>query len=239
MDVAHLAVALAILIFSVSAHEAVQALAAAWHGDRLALEQGRGTLNPWRHLDMFWTVLMPIVLFVISSGAIIFGMARPAPRREEGPRGPAFAAVGFALAANLAIAVVALSAHRFLYALSPGFAEPRSLNAYLLGQLALVNLLLVALNAILPIAPLDAARLVRLYLPERGRAAMDAAEPFGFLAVMLLLALLYAGGFLDPAYRTVEGGLAAVFDPDYARALVENLRRAPIRPQAQIGRAHV
>lgn len=234
MELVHLTVSIAILVFSVSVHEAVQALTAAWHGDRLALDQGRATLNPWRHIDMFWTILMPIVLFIISSGALIFGMARPAPRRDDGPRGPAFAAVAFALAANLALAFVALASLRFLHALSPGFVEPRSLNAYFLGQLALLNLLLAALNALLPIAPLDAARLVRLYLPEGGRAAMDAAEPFGFLAVMLLLALFYVSGFLDPAYEAVEAGLAAAFDPEYARDLVQNLRRSAAPPQAPV-----
>jgi Zn-dependent protease len=230
MEIVPLAISLVALIFSVSAHEAVHALAAAWQGDRTALEQGRATLNPWRHLDVFWTLLMPIVLFVISSGMLIFGMARPAPRRDDGPRGPAFAAVGFALAANLAIAVVALSTLRMLHGLSPRFVEPHSMNAYFLGQLALVNLLLVIVNAFLPIAPLDAARLVRLYLPERGRAAMDTAEPFGFLAVMLLLALLYVGRFLDPVFEGVEGGLSAIFDAEYARELTANLRRAPVQP---------
>ncbi len=229
MDIAHLGVALAVLIFSTAAHEAAHALAWAWQGDRTALQQGRATLNPWRHADVFWTLLMPVVLFVVSSGALIFGLARPAPSTVENLPRPAtgtLVSIGAALATNLLIALFSVSALVLLRALSPAFVQPDSLNAYLIAQLAIVNLLLVAVHVVFPIAPLDLSKLVRLWLTRRGQELMDAAEPLGYLAVMLLLALLFAGRAVDPMFQGIETGFAALFDPAYARGLIENLRRA-------------
>jgi Zn-dependent protease len=129
-----------------------------------------------------------------------------------------------ALSANLMLALFGLVALLVLHALSPSFAQPGSLNAYLLGQVVLINLALVSLNAILPIPPLDCARVLRQGLGARSRSAMDAFEPFGIFAVMLLLALLFVGDVLDPVFEGVQGAFGAVFDEPYAEALVKNLR---------------
>ena len=52
-----------VLLFSVIAHEIAHGWAALRQGDRTALDAGRLSWNPVRHIDPFLTILLPILTF--------------------------------------------------------------------------------------------------------------------------------------------------------------------------------
>src|SRR3989338_9479642 len=45
----------------------------------ISKEMGRVTLNPLKHIDWFWTVLLPAMLFMSTAGRFMIGMAKPVP----------------------------------------------------------------------------------------------------------------------------------------------------------------
>ena len=85
MDIAHLIQTVAIyalpVIFAITAHEAAHGFAARYFGDDTAWVLGRVTLNPLPHIDPMGTILMPLLLYFATSGALVFGFAKPLPVR--------------------------------------------------------------------------------------------------------------------------------------------------------------
>ena len=74
---------LIVLIFSVMIHEIAHGSVAYSLGDPTAKNEGRLTLNPLRHIDIFGSIILPFLLLissVVSGGqGVIFGWAKPVP----------------------------------------------------------------------------------------------------------------------------------------------------------------
>ncbi len=68
-----------ILIFSAIVHEVSHGLMAERLGDDTAREQGRITLNPIPHIDIWGTILLPLFMWIATSGQFFFGAAKPVP----------------------------------------------------------------------------------------------------------------------------------------------------------------
>lgn len=68
-----------VLIMSAVVHEVSHGIAAFWLGDPTAKYAGRLTLNPLKHLDLWGSFLMPVLLFVVSGGRFFFAAAKPVP----------------------------------------------------------------------------------------------------------------------------------------------------------------
>src|SRR3989338_128615 len=68
-----------ILLMTVTVHEVAHGAVAFIRGDHTAKQMGRLTLNPFRHIDLFWTVLFPLMLFISTAGRFVIGMAKPVP----------------------------------------------------------------------------------------------------------------------------------------------------------------
>ena len=68
-----------IFIMSVVFHEVSHGAIAYIRGDNTAKRMGRLTLNPIRHIDWFWTILFPALLFMSTRGQFMIGMAKPVP----------------------------------------------------------------------------------------------------------------------------------------------------------------
>ncbi len=66
------------LLLAITVHEATHGIVAFLLGDRTAYEQGRVSLDPFKHLDLFGTVIFP-VLCLLSKTGFIFGWAKPVP----------------------------------------------------------------------------------------------------------------------------------------------------------------
>ena len=67
------------VLFSITVHEAAHGYAARYFGDHTASMLGRITLNPLKHIDPVGTILMPLLLYFATSGAFLFGYAKPVP----------------------------------------------------------------------------------------------------------------------------------------------------------------
>nr|WP_301334664.1 site-2 protease family protein [Variovorax dokdonensis] len=174
------------VIFAITVHEAAHGYVARYLGDNTAYVQGRVTLNPVKHIDPFGTILMPILLYFATSGAFLFGYAKPVPVDFGRLRHPKRDMVWVALAgpaSNFAQAI--LWAVMLVVLLGMGVSETFFIQMCRAG--ILVNLVMWAFN-LFPLPPLDGGRVLAGLLP-RGRAQMLLAriEPFGFFIVMGLV----------------------------------------------------
>ena len=174
------------VIFAITGHEAAHGYAARYFGDDTAYLMGRMTLNPLRHIDPVGTILMPLMLYFATSGAFLFGYAKPVPVNFGMLRNPkrhmmwvALAGPGsnFAMAIGWALLLVALVAL--------GIDETFFIKMAQGG--VLVNLVMWAFN-LFPLPPLDGGRVLAGLLPSGGAQTFLARiEPFGFFIVMGLV----------------------------------------------------
>src|SRR3989338_5625218 len=67
------------ILIAVTLHEAAHGWAAWRLGDDTAYMAGRVTFNPLRHIDLFGTLLLPMLLLFLSGGRMMFGFAKPVP----------------------------------------------------------------------------------------------------------------------------------------------------------------
>lgn len=189
MDIAQLIQTVAIyalpVLFAITVHEAAHGYAARHFGDNTAWKMGRVTLNPMAHIDPIGTVLMPLLLYFATSGAFLFGYAKPVPVRFGNLRRPKRDMVWVALAGPGANLAQALLWGALLYILhGVGVAEPFFLKMCQGG--VLVNVVMFAFN-LFPLPPLDGGRIVVGLLPMKQAMAFSRIEPYGFFIVMALV----------------------------------------------------
>jgi Zn-dependent protease len=194
-------------LFAISVHESAHAWTASRCGDPTARMLGRVSLNPIRHIDLFGTIILPLVAAI--SGIPLLGWAKPTPvdprnfRRPvlddiltsvAGPVSNFIVATGALLALG-AISLSSVTGHtvvmRVMQGLYIGFASDSALApvVMLLFMLMIINIVLAVFNLI-PIAPLDGSHVLRHFLSERVRAIYDR------VGIFALLALVYLGGGL-------------------------------------------
>jgi Zn-dependent protease len=176
---------LVILIYSVVLHELAHGLAARAMGDRTAQDMGRLTLNPLKHLDMFGSVILPL-LSRLTLG-VMFGYAKPVPYnpynlsdRRYGPVKVALAGPGV----NLLLAVLCAGMIRaFGHAMAP-------LAVDLIGSAVLINLILAIFN-LMPVPPLDGHWLLITFLPARFHSIKVAFYRFQWLFLVVFAFFIF------------------------------------------------
>jgi Zn-dependent protease len=196
LDVPALIVALLILIFSLSVHEAAHAWSASRLGDDTAKRLGRVSLNPIVHTDPIGTLLLPILAMI--SNAPIIGWAKPTPvntRNLRHPRRDHILVTAAGPVSNLMIAVVAALALRLI----PMGAGPASMIA---TQALLLNVLLAVFN-MLPIPPLDGGQIMMALLPAAISVRLRFLYEYGFLILMALLLTGVLGSLIGPPYYVI------------------------------------
>jgi Zn-dependent protease len=191
-----------VLLFSFVAHELAHAWVAYRQGDPTAYRQGRVTLNPIPHIDLFGTILVPAMLIASRSGFLI-GWAKPVPvvpsNFRHYRRGDILVSLA-GVAANLSIAIVCTLLMIALRSVTAGSAVPGwALQVERVLSVGIsLNFLLVVFN-LLPIPPLDGSRLVYHLLPQRVARAYERVEKYGLLVFVLLLFTGYISFVLWPA----------------------------------------
>jgi len=189
VDIAHLIQTVAIyalpVLFAITVHEAAHGYAARHFGDNTAWMLGRVTLNPAKHIDPVGTILMPLLLYFVTSGAFLFGYAKPVPVRFDRLRNPKRNMVWVALAGPAANLAQALGWGILVYLLPAlGVTEP-FFNRMCQGGV-LVNVVMFAFN-MFPLPPLDGGRILVGLLPHQQAALVSRIEPYGFFVVMALV----------------------------------------------------
>ena len=191
MDFANLIQTVAIyalpVIFAITVHEAAHGYAARHFGDNTAWSLGRVTLNPVKHIDPVGTILMPLMLYFATSGAFLFGYAKPVPVRFDMLKNPKRDMVWVALAGPAANLVQAFLWGVALYLLQgSGVSEPFFIKMCQGG--VLVNVVMFAFN-LFPLPPLDGGRILVGLSPYRQALWVSRVEPWGFFIVMGLVLL--------------------------------------------------
>ncbi len=189
MDIANLIQTVAIyalpVLFAITVHEAAHGYAARHFGDNTAYKLGRMTLNPLKHIDPIGTIAMPLLLYFATSGAFLFGYAKPVPVNFGQLRNPKRDMVWVALAGPGANLIQALLWGILVYLLQAvAVTEPFFLKMCQGG--ILVNVVMFVFN-LFPLPPLDGGRILVGLLPYRQAALVSRVEPWGFFIVMALV----------------------------------------------------
>jgi Zn-dependent protease len=189
MDFAQIIQSIAIyalpVLFAITVHEAAHGYAARHFGDDTAWKLGRITLNPIKHIDPVGTIVMPLVLYFATSGAFLFGYAKPVPVQFGRLKNPKRDMVWVALAGPGANLIQAIAWNLMLYALAfSGIDERFFVEMARAG--VLVNLVMFAFN-LFPLPPLDGGRILVGLLPWKQAMMVSRIEPWGFFIVMALV----------------------------------------------------
>jgi Zn-dependent protease len=185
------------VLLAIVFHEVAHGWVAYHLGDSTAARMGRLTLNPIAHVDLFGTILIPLLL-IVSNAPFLFGYAKPVPVNFQNLRNPKRDMIWVALAGPATNFLLAFTCVLLLKFLAPmvGKGSPSGLSAsifdffvpvvFMLERGILINIVLAVFN-MLPLPPLDGGRVLVGLLPEPFSSMLGRVEPFGFLILLLLL----------------------------------------------------
>lgn len=180
-----------VLLFSMVAHEYAHGYAALKQGDTTAYSLGRLTWNPIPHIDLFMTILLPLISYL--SIGIAFGGAKPVPviprNYRNYKRGDIIVSLA-GVATNCVIAVVCIPliiAVGAVGRVAPVLTESASLLQRMLFYGVPINLGLAAFNLI-PIPPLDGSHVFKYLLPPAWALNYQRLGAQGLLLLFLLIA---------------------------------------------------
>ena len=200
------------VLFAITVHEAAHGYAARHYGDHTAERLGRITPNPLKHIDPVGTIVMPLVLYIATSGAFLFGYAKPVPVNFGNLRNPKRDMVWVALAGPASNFFQAVGWKLLLIVLVvSGVEEPFFVEMAQGG--VLVNLVMWAFN-LFPLPPLDGGRILVGLLPYKQAHQVSRIEPYGFFIVMaLVLAGVVTSIWLLPLMQLGNGAINLLMSP--------------------------
>ena len=181
------------VLFAITIHEAAHGYVARALGDNTAYMMGRVTLNPIKHIDPVGTILMPLMLYFATSGAFLFGYAKPVPVDFGKLRRPKRDMIWVALAGPASNFIQAI-----LWAIGYTLLVGTDTNERFFLEMCkagvLVNLVMWAFN-LFPLPPLDGGRVLVGLLPHRLAYSFSRIEPWGFFIVLGLVLVGIVGTY--------------------------------------------
>ena len=183
---------IAILIMSVVIHEVSHGFMAEWFGDKTARFAGRLTLNPLKHLDLFGSILLPVVL-ILSHSPFLFGWAKPVPYNPNNLSNKKWGTVsvaGAGVLVNFFIAIIFGIIIRF----TSGLSLPE--NFYFITSIIVVMNLALGIFNLVPIPPLDGSKILFSFLPESFSSSIFKSEQYSL--ILLLIFIVFFSQYLVP-----------------------------------------
>jgi Zn-dependent protease len=203
------------VLFAITLHEAAHGYVAKHFGDLTAFAMGRVSLNPLRHIDLVGTIIVPLLIFTVSSAGgngILFGWAKPVPVNFSNLRHPKQDMLWVAAAGPFSNLIMALGwalAYKSGMGLAPG--NPDLVWLVLVGVCGIfVNVSFMVLN-LLPLPPLDGGRIMVSLLPNRLAWKFAQIERYGFIILIVLLITPVLGYILWPMIRLSIAVIGALF----------------------------
>ena len=180
-------ISVVVLLFSVIVHEVAHGYVAYKRGDSTAKLMGRLTLNPIYHIDIFGSILLPLILLMV--GAPAFGWAKSVPINMYNLKNPKRDMILVSLAGVTANFLLAVIAGVIMFFIRNFFADVSVMvSLYIILQyFVVINIVLMIFNLI-PIPPLDGSRVVLFLLPRELAEKYAKIERYGFWIILLLLA---------------------------------------------------
>ena len=192
MDATNSIFYVAILIMSVVIHEVSHGFMAEYFGDDTARRAGRLTLNPLKHLDMFGSIILPVLLVLFKS-PFMFGWAKPVPYNPNNLSNRKWGTISVAAAgvlANFSIAII----FGVIIRLSASYTLPVGFY-FITSAIVIVNLALGIFNLV-PIPPLDGSKILFSFLPESAFSFILAYEQYSL--ILLLVFIIFFSDYLYP-----------------------------------------
>ena len=164
-------------------HEAMHAFTAHWLGDTTAKDEGRLTLNPLKHIDLYTTILLPVLLILLRIPP--FFIAKPVPFNPARVKYEEFGVALIGIAGPLTNFALAVVASLILRSFDIGSSLYDIFNI-----LVIVNLGFFVFNMI-PFPPLDGSRLLYAFAPEPLQKFMYQIEAMGISAIFMFMFLFF------------------------------------------------
>ena len=205
IDIIKIATAIAALIIAIVGHEIMHGWVAYKYGDTTAKDQGRLSINPLVHIDLFGTILVPAMMYFIpmllgASSGLLFGWAKPVPINtrtviNNGGYGAAMQVSLAGIAYNLVMATIASV---LFTGMMPQDLSLRELIAnadqyiflYFIWMLLIINVVLAVFN-LLPIPQFDGAHFITYLSLKLGLNKIAEffirMEPYGMIIVIIML----------------------------------------------------
>jgi len=178
-----------VIIPSAIIHEYAHGWMADQLGDPTARYAGRLSLNPKVHIDKWGTLLMPLILFFITSGSFLFAYAKPVPYNPYNLKNQKTGPMWVALAGPLSNLLLALLFGITLQVL------PFSNISQFLYIIVYANVLLAVFN-LMPIPPLDGSKILYALIPDSQYKIKMVLEQYKF--VILLVFIFFGFKFIRP-----------------------------------------
>lgn len=183
------------LYVSITVHEFMHAWTANYLGDPTAKALGRVSLNPLAHIDLFGTVLLPLLLLFSTGGRFVFGYAKPVPINPNNfkNRGLGESLTSLAgPAGNLLLLLFFTAIYKFI----PNQTEVfRGLSLVFIE----LNVVLMVFNLI-PVPPLDGSKLVYSLFPDA--KWIDKYEAYGPF-ILIPLVIFFGPYIIEPIISTI------------------------------------
>ncbi len=201
-----------VLLFSVIVHEVAHGYVAYKCGDDTARLQGRLTFNPLSHIDMFGTIIFPLIL-IVTKAPILFGWAKPVPVNPYNLREPRRHHMYVSMAGIVANLILALIC-TFFYGFYVNIFSPTPNADALVMMLNFgiqINVILAVFN-VLPIPPLDGSWILYHLLPPNLAASYRKIFPYGFVILIILLMSNVINTIIVPVYSFILTFLSAILN---------------------------
>ena len=165
------------------AHEIAHGAVAYYFGDPTAKNQGRLTLNPLKHIDMFGSIILPVLLYITNSG-FIFGWAKPVPYNPYNLRNRRLGEFCVSIAGIITNFLIAIAFAIFIrFAVAWNLSEP---VIYLIAYIIMLNITLGVFN-LFPIPPLDGSKILFSLIPYKYESQLRNLEKYGLYILIILV----------------------------------------------------